>query len=177
MLKCNLFLWCTAEFIIIITPVFRVTWSSEIILINWFTAQETFLIIINVEKSCAASYFCGNCAKCYFSEFSDEYKVQKNIFYFQIKLLLTHYKCFVTFDQLNASLLISLYLIAVYHLILYQLHHLISDLTCKHVIPLYKIIYNVIHDITQILTWWRHGQLQEEQTNQEKEKEGEHLVN
>ncbi len=33
----------------IITPVFSVTWSSEIILI-WFDAQETFLIIINVEK-------------------------------------------------------------------------------------------------------------------------------
>ncbi len=43
----------------IITPVFSVTWSSEIILICWFAAQETFLIIINVEKnSCAAQYFC-----------------------------------------------------------------------------------------------------------------------
>ncbi len=29
---------------------------SEIILICWFDAQETFLIIINVEN-CAASYF------------------------------------------------------------------------------------------------------------------------
>ncbi len=45
----------------IITPVFSVTWSSEIILICWFAAQETFLIIINVENSCAAQYFCGNC--------------------------------------------------------------------------------------------------------------------
>ncbi len=36
----------------IITPVFSVTWSSEIILICWFAAQETFLIIINVENSC-----------------------------------------------------------------------------------------------------------------------------
>ncbi len=34
---------------------------SEIILIYWFAAQETFLIIINLEKSGAASYFCGNC--------------------------------------------------------------------------------------------------------------------
>ncbi len=34
----------------IITPVFRVTWSSEIIIICWFAAQETFLIIINVEN-------------------------------------------------------------------------------------------------------------------------------
>ncbi len=43
----------------IITPVFSVTWSSEIILIFWFAAQETFLIIINVENSCAAEYVCG----------------------------------------------------------------------------------------------------------------------
>ncbi len=41
----------------IIPPVFSVTWSSEIILICWFIAQETFLIIINVENSCADSYF------------------------------------------------------------------------------------------------------------------------
>ncbi len=39
----------------IITPVFSVTWSSEIIIIYWFTAQEIFLIIINV-----VDYFCGN---------------------------------------------------------------------------------------------------------------------
>ncbi len=31
---------------------------SEIILICWFDAQETFLITINAEKSCAASYVC-----------------------------------------------------------------------------------------------------------------------
>ncbi len=45
----------------IITPVFSVTWSSEIILICWFADQEIFLIIINVENSCTASYFYGNC--------------------------------------------------------------------------------------------------------------------
>ncbi len=38
----------------IITPVFSITWSSEIIIISWFGVQETFLIIINVENSCAA---------------------------------------------------------------------------------------------------------------------------
>jgi len=32
----------------IITAVFSVTWSSEIIIIYWFTAQDTFMIIINV---------------------------------------------------------------------------------------------------------------------------------
>ncbi len=41
----------------IITAVFSVAWSSEIILIFWFTAQEIFLIIINVENSCAAQYY------------------------------------------------------------------------------------------------------------------------
>ncbi len=43
-----------------ISPVFSVTWSSEIILICWFTAQETFLIIRD-ENSYADSYFCRNC--------------------------------------------------------------------------------------------------------------------
>ncbi len=40
----------------IITPVFSVTWSSEIIIIFWYAAQETFLININVEISCAAKF-------------------------------------------------------------------------------------------------------------------------
>ncbi len=55
-----------------ITPVFSVTWSSEIILIYWFTDQETFLIIINVENSWAASYFCGNRDTFYFLGLFDE---------------------------------------------------------------------------------------------------------
>ncbi len=53
-------------------PVFSVTWSSEIILICWFADQQTFLIIINVENSCAAEYFCVNCDTFYFSGFFDE---------------------------------------------------------------------------------------------------------
>ncbi len=40
-----------AKFIIIITHD-----PSEIILMCWFDAQETFLIIINVKHSCAALY-------------------------------------------------------------------------------------------------------------------------
>ncbi len=47
----------------IITPVFSVTWSSEIILICWFAAQQT--IIINVEKSL---YF----VETFFAEVFDE---------------------------------------------------------------------------------------------------------
>ncbi len=61
----------------IITSVFSVTWSSEIILIYWFTAQETFLIIINVENSCTASYFYGN-YNIIFVRFFDEQEVHKN---------------------------------------------------------------------------------------------------
>ncbi len=33
---------------------------SEIIIICSFAAQESFLIIINVENSCDAEYVCGN---------------------------------------------------------------------------------------------------------------------
>ncbi len=53
--KSSLFLWCKAEFSATITPVFSITWSLEIIIICWFSAQETFHIIINIEISCAAS--------------------------------------------------------------------------------------------------------------------------
>ncbi len=42
----------------------------------WFPAQESF-VIINVEKSCAASYYYHY----YFSWFFNEKKVQKNIIY------------------------------------------------------------------------------------------------
>jgi len=39
---------------------------SEIILICRFAAQETFLIIINVENSCAAKYFFVETVKHFF---------------------------------------------------------------------------------------------------------------
>ncbi len=31
---------------------------SDVLLLRWFGAQETFIITINVENSCAALYFC-----------------------------------------------------------------------------------------------------------------------
>ncbi len=46
-----------ATFSAAITSVFSVTYTSEIILIFWFGAWKTFLIIINVEKSCAGQNF------------------------------------------------------------------------------------------------------------------------
>ncbi len=56
----------------IITPVVSVTQSSEIIIIYWFTAQETFLIMINVENSCAAFSFSGNSHRFLFLGLFDE---------------------------------------------------------------------------------------------------------
>ncbi len=44
----------------VIIPVLVSHDPSEIILIFWFAAQETFLIVINVEDCCAAQYFCEN---------------------------------------------------------------------------------------------------------------------
>ncbi len=46
-LKCNLFLWCKAVFSALLQSSVSHD-PSEIILICWFAAQDTFLIIINV---------------------------------------------------------------------------------------------------------------------------------
>ncbi len=79
------------SWIFIITPVFSVTWSSEIILIYWFPAQETILIIINLEKSSAALFIYGNldtfCSGFLNIEFSYKYKTHLNIKHlFEIKV-------------------------------------------------------------------------------------------
>ncbi len=95
----------------IITSVFSVAWSSEIILIYWFAAQETFLIIINVENSC------GNCDAFYFSLmffllFVFFYLIHRWIesskeqHLFEVEIFCNIIHVFtVTFDQFNASLL------------------------------------------------------------------------
>ncbi len=44
----------------IITPVFRVTWSFRNHANMLIYSSKAFLIIISVENSCVASYFCGN---------------------------------------------------------------------------------------------------------------------
>ncbi len=99
MFKCNFFLWIFS----IITPVFSVTWSSEIILICWFAAQETFLIIINVENSCADEYFCGNWYILFFRIHRwKESSKQQHLFV--IKICWNIINVFtVTDEQLNAS--------------------------------------------------------------------------
>ncbi len=44
----------------------------EIILIWWFAAQESFLIIISLNTVVVLHIFCGNCDTVYFSELYDE---------------------------------------------------------------------------------------------------------
>ncbi len=56
----------------IITPVFRVTWSSEIIIICWFSAQTTCLIIISVENQYLPNIFVETVIHLIFSVFFDE---------------------------------------------------------------------------------------------------------
>ncbi len=56
--KCNLFLWCKAEFSASLLQSSVSHDPSEISLICWIA--ERFLIIIHVENSYAAIYFCGN---------------------------------------------------------------------------------------------------------------------
>jgi len=53
---------------------------SEITLVWWSDAQVTFLIIISVENSRAASYFCGNPNIFYFSRLFDEWKFKRTAF-------------------------------------------------------------------------------------------------
>ncbi len=76
------FQWAYVDFFSIITPVFSVkciiyaafdtALECIIILICWFAAaQETFLIIISVEDSCAATVL----------GLFDEYRVKKNCIY------------------------------------------------------------------------------------------------
>ncbi len=87
----------------IITPVFSVTWSSEIIIICWFAAQETFLIIINVENSCAAQYFCGNRHTLFF-RIHRWIESSKEQHLFEIEIF-CNFVFTVAFTQLNESLL------------------------------------------------------------------------
>ncbi len=56
----NVLFWCNAEFPAVINSSLQSSVShdpSEINIMYWFAAQETFLIIVNVENRCAAQYF------------------------------------------------------------------------------------------------------------------------
>ncbi len=82
---CFLSIYCQMSFISvmrrwifsIITPVFSVTCSSEIIIICWFAAQETFLNMINVKNCFAVEYFCGNGHTFDFSGFTNEQSLKE----------------------------------------------------------------------------------------------------
>ncbi len=92
-----MWIYCKTSFISVIKAEFSASLlqssvshdPSEIILIYWFAARETFLIIINVENGCAASYFCGNRDAFYFSRFFDKQKVKKNRIYLKKKSFVT----------------------------------------------------------------------------------------
>ncbi len=69
-LKCNLFLWCKAEFSSVSHD------PSEIILICWFAAQETFIIKKNWKQLCCLIFLwklCNLCIKVFinFKEITD----------------------------------------------------------------------------------------------------------
>ncbi len=86
-------------------------------LIYWFAAQETFLIIINVENSYAAQYLCGNRDAFNFFRIHRWIKSSKEIFW-NSKNVFTG-----TFHQFNASLLnkIRLYIyIYIYFFFIYK---------------------------------------------------------
>ncbi len=76
---------------------------SEIILICWFAAQETFLIIIiNVENSCAAQCFCRNWCILFF-RIHRWVESSKDQHLFEIEIFCIIINVFtVTFDQSNA---------------------------------------------------------------------------
>ncbi len=84
--------------LIVITPLFSVTWSFRH-LICWFSAQETFIHIINAENSLAAKYFDH-----------DTYllrilwwKFKRTTFIMHLLYIIIIFT--VTFDTFNASLL------------------------------------------------------------------------
>ncbi len=54
---------------------------SEIMKISQFAAEDTFVISMLKKLKYAALYFCANRERFYFSEFTDEWKVQKNSIY------------------------------------------------------------------------------------------------
>ncbi len=97
--KCNLFLWRKAEFS---ASLLQSHDLSEIIQICKCAAQETF-IVINVENSCAAAYFCGS------DIFQDSLMMMiessKEQRLFETEIFITNYVFTVTFDRFNASLL------------------------------------------------------------------------
>ncbi len=73
-LKCNLFLWCKADFLASLLQSSMSHDPSEIILICWFAAQETFLIIV-LKTVVLLNIFAETVL--FFEGFFDEYKRSK----------------------------------------------------------------------------------------------------
>ncbi len=86
----------------IITPVFSVTWHdpSEIILICWSAAQETFIFVINVGKS-----FHKNIKQYNYDHFCFRFQVHKNSIWFKYNFCNIINVFTVIFMQINVPLL------------------------------------------------------------------------
>ncbi len=111
---CKIWIYCQIKFIPVIKAEFSASLilqssvlhdPSKIIIICWFAAQETFLIIIIVENSCAASYLCGNRHTFFYITFFDEQKVQKH----NVNLKC---KCLYSASLLNKSKTLNLHFLS-----------------------------------------------------------------
>ncbi len=103
--KCNLFMWCKAGFSASLLQSSVLHDPSEIILIGWFVAKETIIIIINVENIVGCNIFVETVIH-FFQTF-----VMNRMFYFYFYLFEMEIFCniihafTVTIDQFNASFL------------------------------------------------------------------------
>ncbi len=97
-LWCNLFLWCKTEFAAPLLQSFVSHDSSEIILICWFDAQHTFLLLSMLKIVVLLNIFVETMMG-FFSEFLMARKFQ-HLFDIDKCLSVT-----VTLDQFNVSLL------------------------------------------------------------------------
>ncbi len=139
----------------IITPVFRVTWSSESL--SYFCCSR--YISLCDENSCAASYFRGSHDTFLFSRFFDEQKVQKNSMYCNIMNIITVAcgLCWIKVLWLDYNMLKVMTWSLVHYTWSAVLIRLVlgcrSRLSCCHKLVDESIFVCVSADSTNI-TWW-----------------------
>ncbi len=81
----------------IITAVFSVTWSSEIIIIYWFTAQEHFWLLSMLKTVVLHNIFVEIVMHCIFQDSQMNRKIKRTAFIWNINIL--HYKCNISIIQ------------------------------------------------------------------------------
>ncbi len=122
---------------------------SEIILICWFSVQEIFLIIISVENSCVASYFCGNLDR-YILFFRILFKQTAFIWNINICNIINVFT--VTFDQFNATLRHKILLTPNVWMVMYvwrNWNHVSWEQSCQTNLFLNLFMYNPVSSYTQ----------------------------